>query len=64
MKTETYTCNLCSEKRNKNELATFIFYNGSWEIVPYGAPVWANADRHVCKSCIKIIKDYKPCPTT
>lgn len=58
MRHETYTCNLCGEKQDKSDL--FTLFSDSikgWQVIPYRNMNWDGADRHVCKECVRIIKE-------
>ena len=63
MKKETYSCNLCNEEHDREDLlAMYAEKNGSFDFKLYrfGQLMWERTHRHVCKDCVALIKESTP----
>lgn len=59
---KTYKCNLCREEVNKSNLLEMYW---KCDIIPQRyilSPIGSEdrCDKHICKECMQMIKDYKP----
>ena len=58
MRKEEYFCNLCGEKTEKENLKTLYW---KCDIIPQRYVLlndgWKTSDKHICKNCIKLIKE-------
>ncbi|MBC7853481.1 MAG: hypothetical protein IAF94_08600 [Pirellulaceae bacterium] len=56
MKEESYRCDLCKKKRDKDNVQAFLELGGRYVLLQGSHPRWLESDCHVCQDCIRVMK--------